>query len=124
MKKILGLLMILGLFFVSSGTAFAGLLFDRGLPTVNLNNAAGSDRSNVQWTFGGYAADLYYLPGDDFKIGGSADYLVDTIRVWSTSNTDISMWFGEAGGTLSQLISVPSLTQVKYIDGSDYQGAP
>ncbi|MCX5805543.1 MAG: VPLPA-CTERM sorting domain-containing protein [Proteobacteria bacterium] len=103
--------------------ASAELLFDRGLPTSNLNNAAGNNRSNVQWAFGAdpMASDRW-LNGDDFTIGGSRDYLVSTIRVWSTSNTGLSLWLGEAGKTIAQLSGSPTITPVTYSDGQSYQG--
>ena len=101
----------------------SSLLFDRGLPTANLNNSAGANRSNVTWTFGGADADYYYLPGDEFTIGGPGSYYVDTIRIWSTSNTDLSLWFAPVGGTLSVLPDPPTITQVTYVGGADYQGS-
>ena len=40
-------------------TANAGvLLVDRGLPTANLNNAAGANRSNVAWAFAAYTSPI------------------------------------------------------------------
>lgn len=124
MKKLSVLLMVFGLVVGGSGLASASpLLFDRGLPTANLNNdagVAGVDRSNVAWAFGADTA-LRYLAGDDFTLGGSGDYLVDTIRVWSVANSaGLSLWFGAEDGTLSQLSS-PTITSVTYSDGSAYQ---
>lgn len=98
------------------------LLFDRGLPAANLNNGAGADRSNVAWAFGADPAGSW-LAGDDFKIGGSGAYLVDTIRIWSTSASGLSVWFGAAGGTIEQLSAAPSISAVTYADGKSYQVA-
>jgi hypothetical protein len=60
--------------------ALAGpqLVFDRGLPDSNLNNAAGADRSNVGWDFQGYG----FFAGDDFTIAGTGSVIVDTIKFW------------------------------------------
>jgi hypothetical protein len=110
---------IASLFFVGLGTSFAGtLLFDRGLPTDNLNNAAGSNRSNVAWGFG-TDPDGHWLAGDDFSIGGSGNYLVDTITVWSTS-ANASLWLGPEGGTF-QNFSPSATTSVLYSDSTTYQ---
>ena len=70
-------------------TAGAALIVDRGLPDNNLNNAAGSDRSNVAWDFGiaGDNADQW-IAGDDFSLpcmtcGKYVDYYyIDKISIW------------------------------------------
>ena len=121
MKKILVFLMMAALLTVSGGIASADLLFDRGLPTANLNNAAGADRSNVAWGFG-YDPDGRWLAGDDFMIGGAGDYLVDTITIWTTTATDTSVWFGEEGGDFINYTPTAT-TLTTYSDGSDYQGS-
>jgi hypothetical protein len=123
--SLVSILLFICAFATALPEASAALIFDRGLPTTNLNNAAGSDRSNVQWAF---TADPStpndrWLVGDDFTIGGSQSYLVDTIRIWSTSNTDLSLWFGPAGGTIAQLAIAPTITQVTYANTSSYQGS-
>jgi hypothetical protein len=69
---------------VASGFANAGtVILDRGLPTANLNNVAGSDRSNVAWGYGsGYPDDF---TGDTFQVGTAGKQVrIDTIRVWFT----------------------------------------
>ncbi len=89
------------LLIVAAGSAQASVqLFDRGLPTDNLNNDAGSNRSNVEWADNEtLATDAFYLPGDDFTLSGSGTYIVDTIRVWSTTNDPtLSLLGGLAGG--------------------------
>jgi hypothetical protein len=106
--------------------ASAELLFDRGLPTANLNGLTDPDRSNVTWADGNYASvpDSYWLPGDDFKIGTSGLYNIETIRVWSTTATGLSLYFGEAGGTsFSQIATNPAVSSVTYSDGTTYQGS-
>jgi hypothetical protein len=63
------------------------LVIDRGLPTANLNNAAGSDRSNVSWDFQGYG----WIAGDDFTVPtaepGHTKWRIDTIRTWVVAGT-------------------------------------
>jgi len=57
------------------------LLVDRGLPTANLNNAAGADRSNVGW---GYANYDNWFTGDDFTLAAvDGQWRIDTIRTWA-----------------------------------------
>ena len=53
----------------SAGGALASggsLVVDRGLPTANLNNAAGADRSNVAWSNGND-----WVSGDSFTVGSA-----------------------------------------------------
>jgi hypothetical protein len=57
----------------------AGPVVDRGLPTTNLNNAAGADRANVAWSDGNDA-----ITGDTFKIGSAGQtWIVTGIRTWN-----------------------------------------
>lgn len=112
---------------VSGMTASAmadALLVDRGLPTANLNNAAGANRSNVAWadSEGSATPTEYWLPGDDFTISGSGNYHVSTIRVWAVgSNTGFSLLGGLSGGTMSTLSSSFAATNVTYANSEDYQ---
>ena len=118
MKKVLFAICLLA---ISTGIASAStLLFDRGLPTENLNNAAGSNRSNVAWGFGA-VSDGRWLAGDDFKLGSSGDFLIETIRIWTTS-TDTSFWLGKAEGTFTQY-SPSTSTAITYENSSSYQGS-
>ena len=69
-----------GLLFVSAAFA-AGpqLAVDRGLPQQNLNNVAGTSRSNVRW----HSSDKGFL-GDDFLIGRPGEqWVIDSIRTWA-----------------------------------------
>ncbi len=92
------------LFAVSQPVAAAPLLFDRGLPSLNLNNAAGAARSNVTWSASGTE-----FTGDDFSIGVAGEkYRIDTITVWgaqfdplSLDVANIALYFGRAGSALS-----------------------
>lgn len=92
-----------------AGTASAALLVDRGLPNINLNSAAGSDRSNVAWDFGtaGENADQW-IAGDDFSLpcvtcGKYVDYYyIDKISVWMIAgepNSDFAV--GDRYDTIS-----------------------
>jgi hypothetical protein len=125
MKKFLVFLMIAGLLTVGGGIASADLLVDRGLPTSNLNNSAGSSRSNVAW------ADWettnppseYWLPGDDVVLTDPGTYHIDTIRVWSIKNdTGFSLLAGSDVNHAS-IFSTYTSTKVTYTDASDYQGS-
>lgn len=130
--RVIGVLSLLLAFLFMAGlnSAHAALLFDRGLPTANLNNAAGSNRSNTAWAdqesydpgAPGFT-DEYWLMGDDFSIKGSGQYRVTQLTVWSLNKTGLSLWLGPEGGTISQLSSVPTATSVKYADSSTYQGS-
>jgi len=126
MKKISGLLLIIGLLIICTSTAFADLLLDRGLPVDHLNNAAGANRSNVAWAFG-----ETWLAGDNFTIGGSGNYKIDTLRIWATRSnsytyenwaSSLSFYFGEEGKTISSY-AISAISLVKYAGGATYQGS-
>src|ERR1041384_1795385 len=102
-------------FLISSAQADV-MLFDRGLPTANLNDAAGAYRSNVSW---GFAAPYdQYFTGDNFTLSASpgvTGYVVNTLRVWTAvganSNFDFEQsydklkLFGGADGSGVSLLS-------------------
>lgn len=85
----------------------ASLLFDRGLPTANLNNISGANRSNVAWgdASGGFS-------GDDFQLSNAAPaYTISGIRTWlitgdnydqgvpfSSLISSLQLWLAPAGG--------------------------
>ncbi|HEY0184583.1 MAG TPA: PEP-CTERM sorting domain-containing protein [Rhodopila sp.] len=83
------------------------LVVDRGLPTTNLNNAAGLSRSNAAWDDDD--ANSFY--GDSFTLSGAAGtiYDIDTIRTWVVSTatslgdlfSSVSLFTG-IGGSLSE----------------------
>jgi hypothetical protein len=112
---------------------------DRGLPTANLNNAAGSDRSNVAWSNGND-----YISGDTFSVGSAGQtWVVSGIRTWNIgelgvafgdqfSNDTLYLGTGAVSpvetGTVapgSDADSNPNITHtaVTYADGSNYQGS-
>lgn len=117
--------MVLGIGLAASvGANASDLLFDRGLPTANLNNAADSNRSNVQWADAQSISSDLYLPGDDFTLSGTGAYNVSTIRVWSTDNVGLSLKGGLAGGSISALSNTYTGTDVtaSYDGGIGHQG--
>jgi hypothetical protein len=131
---------------IGGGTAQAAtpLQLDRGLPTANLNNAAGALRSNVSWSNGND-----YVSGDDFTIGATGQvWVVTQIRTWSVAGpvatgphnlgdmySDVTFYTGNTTGSISVLLagtltagsnsnsnSKITHTQVTYVGGLNYQG--
>jgi|GEM_PF-770411 WD40 repeat protein len=99
------------------------LVFDRGLPTANLNNAADTDRSNVEWADVETLPETPWLPGDDFTFAGNGSYVISTIRVWSTDNVGLSLRGGVAGGPINVIASTYTATAVTYANAESYQTA-
>jgi len=108
------------------------LVVDRGLPTANLNNAAGSNRSNVAWA-DLPAADFY---GDTFTLPTSAGaiYSIGDIRTWvvvpaATTAAQLALeyptitLFTGSGTNLTATATAPTVTAVTYGNGSGYQGS-
>lgn len=113
------------------------MIVDRGLPTINLNVAAGEFRSNTFLLGTSYQK---YFYGDDFTVpaSGSKYWKIDTIRVWfvggvaSSNNGDmtddsflgdqslgkLSLWVGTNGRALNR-VSLAS-----FIPGSDATNNP
>lgn len=120
------------------------ILFDRGLPSENINVEPDLERSNLRWR-GGYRNESFY--GDDFTIGAPGErYVVDHIRTWAvlgyrkegpTTPEAVGDWFSQLrllGGEVSEdplairalgelevgssLISNPDIvvTQIRYPD--------
>lgn len=112
------------------GVCSAGsMLFDRGLPTANLNSTAGANRSNVSW--GDWSTTLpagtYNIVGDDFSIGkAGSTYHIDTIRVWAVDlPTPTQLWgqSGGLGGAISVISTSYTATAVTYAGGVRYEGS-
>jgi len=69
---------------------FAELVVDRGLPTANLNSAAGANRSNVSISYPTVPnppdPDVSFFAADDFTLNTpvlpTQSWTIDTIRVW------------------------------------------
>src|ERR1700752_2982128 len=95
--RLLGFALVGALFAGSQLAAAQVLVFDRGLPTENLNNAAGASKSNVEWADIETLPETPWLPGDDFTLAGTGSYVVTTIRVWSTDSAGLSLRGGVAG---------------------------
>jgi hypothetical protein len=112
------------------------LLFDRGLPVDNLNNAAGANRSNVTWA----SESPTGFTGDTFKIGVLGEtYLVDSLTVWGAQvnplGDDINniwLYVGKTGEPLAMLSTGTvtgntnsnaniSHTYITYADSSIYE---
>ena len=115
------------LLFGSAIPSFASeveLLFDRGLPTANINNAAGEKRSNVVWAANPTVPEQ--LVGDDFILQGQASYTVTKIRVWSTDKEALSLYAGRDGDTIKPVSISCNATRVFYQGqpdtDKDYQG--
>lgn len=127
-------------------SAFADtLVFDRGLPTANLNDGAGANRSNISWGIPGNQE----FTGDTFTLAGSqgvSKYVINTLRIWTAEGSNLNFDFsslytslrlygGPAGSTLSMLesgdftggaaLNNPNIviTPVVYANGTGYEGA-
>ncbi len=118
------------LFLASAFGVFAGdkntILVDRGLPTANLNNGAGPDRSNVAWADNESSSTPteYWLPGDSFQIPKPGIYGITSIRVWIVggSTDGLTLWGGVDGSTIVPISTTYTVTSVSYANGQTYQG--
>jgi hypothetical protein len=104
----------------------APVVFERALPTDNLNNAAGFYRSNVTWGYND-SGDYSYYTGDDFILDGDKPWIIEDFTVWFTeeelSSATFDLWFGSENDSLLSVVSTTSLfTSIKYINGESYQG--
>jgi len=119
----MGVCVLVMLTMLGINPAFAtALLVDRGLPTINLNNAAGASRSNVAWTF----TNPNWGVGDDFIVDGNGTFKVDTLRTWvigDYANTSFTLWGGDLASPLSTKSTSGTLQQVTYANGDSYQGS-
>lgn len=115
----------------------APTVFTRALPTENLNNDAGSIRSNVAWS-----NENEYVSGDDFTIGNPGEQWVITgIRTWNIGHlgnafgdefSDTTLYFGTgaisevahdtvaSGSNIGDNLNITH-TPVTYANESDYQ---
>lgn len=115
-------LVLAGALLVGSQLVVAqALVFDRGLPTANLNNAAGANESNIEWADIETPPETPWLPGDDFTLAGSGPYTITKIRVWSTDNAGLSLRGGVAGGAIGVISSTYTATPVTYANSQTYQ---
>jgi hypothetical protein len=99
----------------------AGILFERALPTANLNDAAGANRSNIAWAPG----DSTYILGDDFTL--ASDSVVDSLSVWEVSNgASPATEFGSLSlyaGADPDLSLISSIYSSSLVSGYQYQGS-
>ncbi len=110
---------------LGAGAASADLLVDRGLPTTNLNNDAGANRSNVAWTDGGYtnAQTPYNVLGDTFTNTSGHAWTVSNIRLWTVGGTETARLLGGVTGSSLGLASgSATISSVLYDGGAAYQG--
>ena len=116
------------------------VVFDRGLPSTNLNNASGSSRSNVAWGFteGDPNVDGSYAAGDTFNLGQQGTITADDIRVWlvgsgssplSSEWSNFTLFLGDTSGSITSTSTVGSvsgpgvtITPTTYPGGASYQG--
>src|ERR1022692_535734 len=99
----------------------AGVIFERALPTANLNNAAGADRSNISWAPG----DNTYILGDDFTLG--SDSVINSLSVWEVSNNGSpTTEFGSLSlyvGADPNISLISSSYTSSLVSGYQYQGS-
>lgn len=131
-------ILIVTIALASSGSAQSKLkiIVDRGLPTINLNDAAGESRSNASL---GLTYNNYFF-GDDFIMpppSGSKTWRIDTIRVWVvggpanndgdlTNDTflgdqslgDLTLWIGTDNDVLTKV------AEASFLPGSDETNSP
>ena len=89
---------LLTVLLISSAIA-APILVNRGLPTINLNAAAGADRSNVAWAFANFTSNDYFVVGDSFRNTSSQTWAIDSIRLWTVGLTESAVLRGLTGGS-------------------------
>ncbi|MFZ2447277.1 MAG: PEP-CTERM sorting domain-containing protein [Syntrophobacteraceae bacterium] len=110
------LLMIAGL--LNAPPAKADLLFERALPTDNLN-APNWSNQGLGLSGGG----VVWYPGDDFSISTAAS--INTITVWVVGTpTPEALYGGVEGGVQSELTTSYTITPVTYAGGVGYGGSP
>src|ERR1035441_5593855 len=103
----------------------AGGIFEPALPTANLNNAAGADRSNIAWAPG----DSSYILGDDFTL--ASDSVINSFSVWEVSNNgspstefgSLSLYVGADDGGVGALSLISSSYTSSLVSGYQYQGS-
>jgi hypothetical protein len=103
-------------------SANAGLLVDRGLPTANLNNAAGADRANVDWVETDYTPGNYWLDGDTFQNTSSQTWSINTIRLWTDGTVESAvLWGGVQGSGIGIVQNSGVISDTAYADAHGYQ---
>lgn len=102
------------------------LAVDRGLPQSNLNNASGSQRSNVRW-----GGDTQGFVGDDFTIGAPGErWVIDSIRTWAvpgyaqTTATRLSDFYQDVRLYLGTSSDVTPVATAQLVEGTDEVSNP
>jgi hypothetical protein len=116
-----GLTLAFAVFFSITAANADTLLVDRGLPTDNLNNAAGANRSNVAWAYTQYTSDAYWLVGDTFTNTSSQTWQINSIRLWTTGDTTTAKLWGGIDGSVVFGATDDSLSAATYVGGIAYQ---
>jgi hypothetical protein len=124
--------LVLGLavFSLTGNMVFADLLVDRGLPSANLNDAAGSDRANVDWvqvpSSGNNTPTDYEMVGDTFQNTSSQTWNINQITLWTDGGTTTaaSLWGGVQGSTIGVVQSSGVISDATYpgATGANLQG--
>ena len=102
------------------------MLVDRGLPTANLNNAAGANRSNVAWVEGDAVSTTapYTVLGDNFTNTSGQAWSISTVRLWVVgSMSTVRLLGGVDGGSLGVVSTSYTASTANYADTSTYQGS-
>jgi hypothetical protein len=102
----------------------AGVLLDRGLPTANLNDTAGPDRSNVRWWSGVYnSPNDYVVLGDSFTNNTGSSWAITKLRMWVVDEFDTVSLFGGKAGSGSYGVASSGFSRsgpVLYANGETY----
>jgi hypothetical protein len=121
---------------ISAPASANTVLFDRGLPTANLNNVAGASQSNVAWgeQAAGEASPETASIGENFTLASTS--LINTITVWVITNGsggtpkagsyELSLGPDATPGLSStasviQVAGNTAATSATYVDGTTYQ---
>jgi hypothetical protein len=107
------------------------MIIDRGLPTENLNAAAGANQANVAWA----EPDLSLFDGDTFTTPGTGTWTVNTIRLWfvgynANNNTDLTddTYLGDFYNNLSLYVgtggTLNRVSLASFIAGTDTTSNP
>lgn len=109
-----------------ASTSLAVLVVDRGLPTANLNNVSGANRSNVAW--GDPQNPEQYIIGDDFSMpnpGSSADtWTITKVTTWAVAGAagDANFFMGDRYQNVRLYMGLPGIglvTSGSFIAGTN-----